>query len=280
MTPLDAARQYAASGLSVFACHYPVLNGTARCSCGDPECSSPAKHPYGRLACHGCRSASREPRVVTSWFGSGVPYNIAIATGTISGVIVLDVDPRHGGDDTLKCLEAEHGPLPPTWRVLSGGGGEHYYFRHPGLLVGNSVGSLGPGLDLKADGGYVIAPPSRHICGRPYTWNVDFHPEDTPLAAMPDWLVANTKASAAHNGNINWQAFADAIVPEGGRHNAIIRLCGLLFYRLRAEAHLAATLVYSFNQTHCTPPLDDLEVRRMIEWAAKQELERQSGGAR
>lgn len=276
---LAAALQYAASGLAVFACHYPVINGVARCSCGHPECASPAKHPYGRLAPGGCNSASKDPAVLTRWFRGG-PYNIAIATGAVSGIVVLDVDPEHGGDDSLKRLDAEHGALPPTWRVLTGGGGEHFYFCYPGRPVANSAGGIAPGLDIRGDGGYVIAAESRHICGRHYAWNVDFHPDEVPLDALPEWLCTAVAPRERSQANIDWKAFAHTIAPEGGRHNAIISLAGLLFYRMAPEAHLAGELLYSWNLTHCNPPLPELEVRRMVEWAAARERDRRTGATR
>jgi putative DNA primase/helicase len=274
MSPLD----YAARGVAVFPCHYPVINGAARCSCGNVNCSSPAKHPYQRHAPHGFKSASTFPPVIQQWCSE--PYNVAIATGAVSGVIVVDIDPRNGGDESLVQLEAEHGTLPLTWRVLTGGGGEHIYFAHPGGHVACSI--FAPGIELKGDGGYVVAPQSRHISGRHYEWNVDHHPEEIPLAPAPQWVVerGRPRARVPPSGRTDWKVFAVARVDEGSRHNAIIHLCGLLFRRMAREAHLAASLIYSFNQTHCNPPLDELEVRRMIEWAAAAERDRQTGAAR
>jgi Bifunctional DNA primase/polymerase, N-terminal len=101
---------------------------------------------------------------------------------------VLDVDPRNGGDETLASLEHRHGVLPTTWRFLTGGRGQHIIFRHPGGRIKSLAGALGSGLDVKADGGLIVAPPSRHISGRRYAISVDHHPDDVPLAGMPQWL--------------------------------------------------------------------------------------------
>jgi hypothetical protein len=101
---------------------------------------------------------------------------IAVRTGAESGLVVLDVDPQHGGDDTLAELLAAHGVLPITVECFTGGGGRHIYFRHPGGEVRNSAGKVGPGLDIRGDGGYVVAPPSPHPSGRRYEWSVDGHP--------------------------------------------------------------------------------------------------------
>ena len=145
MTPLA----YAKLGLETFACHYPVINGAGCCSCGDVNCGSAAKHPYPRHAPKGFKSASKDPRAIVKW-ASG-PFNIGVACGTVSGVIVLDIDPRNDGDESLAKLEAEYGPLPVTWRAFTGGGGEHFYFAHPGGHIDRN--DFAPGINLKGDGG-------------------------------------------------------------------------------------------------------------------------------
>lgn len=98
--------------------------------------------------------------------------------------MVLDVDPPHGGESSLRDLVGEHGPLPATRTVISGSGGMHLYFTHPGGTIRNSASVLGPGLDVRGDGGYVIAPPSVHSSGTAYRWG----PVRT-LAPPPGWLV-------------------------------------------------------------------------------------------
>ena len=74
------------------------------------------------------------------------------------------------GADTLRELEQQHGPLPATVECLTGGGGRHLYFKHPGCAIRNSAGKLGSHLDIRGDGGYVIVPPSRHESGQSYEW--------------------------------------------------------------------------------------------------------------
>ena len=92
------------------------------------------------------------------WFARWPNANVAIVTGRLSRLVVIDVDPRHGGDASLAAFEAEHGALPATIEALTGGGGRHLYFRHPGARTANRVG-LVPGIDLRGDGGCVVAPP-------------------------------------------------------------------------------------------------------------------------
>jgi hypothetical protein len=100
--------------------------------------------------------------------------------------VVLDIDPPHGGHASLAAVLAEHGSLPGGRTVRTGSGGAHIYLAHPGVKVRNNAGTkLGPGIDVRGDGGYVIAPPSRHASGAVYTW--ENRAPDVP--AMPEWLV-------------------------------------------------------------------------------------------
>jgi len=135
-----------------------------RCDCGRADCRIPGKHP------HGLKDATRDKTVICSWFSDGQLVNIGIRTGPESGILVVDVDPRHGGNESLAAL----GELPTTATVETGGGGRHYDFKYPaGADIRNSAAKLGPGLDIRANGGYVVAPPSKHISGREYKWLID-----------------------------------------------------------------------------------------------------------
>jgi hypothetical protein len=169
---LDHARLYAGLGLRVFPCARLVRNddaGRLQCSCPrGAECENPGKHPRES----GWREAEPE---LTRWWGLGGLWNIGIVTGAPSNIVVLDIDPRNAGDETLRQLENRYGDLPGTWRFLTGGGGEHIVFQHPGGYVKSRPGALGRGLDVKADGGLIIAPPSLHMSGRRYAISVD-HP--------------------------------------------------------------------------------------------------------
>ena len=171
-----AAADYARRGWRVFPCHAPANEG---CSCGGRDCPSPAKHPRTR---HGLHDASAGEDVVARWWRRWPGANVGLRTG--DGLVVVDVDPAHGGIESLAAIEADHGPLPATATVRTGSGGLHLYFRHDGPLR-NSAGVLGPGLDVRADGGYVIAPPSWHMAGAPYRWT-----STMPPAPLPGWVLA------------------------------------------------------------------------------------------
>ncbi len=150
---LAAALDYAGRGW----CVIPLYDvSTGRCSCRDgANCTTPGKHP--RLK-DWRKTASNDQATIRDWWAAWPRANVGVLTGARSGLVVLDVDPRHGGDDDLAALLAKHGPLPETPTVVTGGGGAHYYFAHPGGTVEGY--DLSDGLELKADGQFVVAPPS------------------------------------------------------------------------------------------------------------------------
>lgn len=124
---------------------------------------------------------------VDAWFARWPDANAAVVTGRLSGLVVVDVDPAHGGAESLAAIEREFGALPATVECLTGGGGRHLYFRHPGGTVSNRAG-LRPGIDLRGDGGCIVIPPSVHPSGRRYAWAKGRSPSETALAALPRWV--------------------------------------------------------------------------------------------
>jgi bifunctional DNA primase/polymerase-like protein len=147
------------------------------------------------LTSHGLADATADPEQITRWWWCHASAGVAIRTGAASRIIVLDVDPRAGGDESFAELEHRFGKLPSTPIVHTGGGGAHYYFANPGAMltagaVPCRVGLGGwPGIDLKADGGYVVAPPSIHPNGERYVWDLVFDLETTFLADTPAWIL-------------------------------------------------------------------------------------------
>lgn len=163
MRVLDHALAYARRGWPVF----PIRAGT--------------KQPATR---HGFKDAVTDEGQIRTWWPAGTGSGIGMATGDGAGVWVLDVDPDKGGQVSLQALQDVHGALPLTLCVATGGGGWHLYFRMPDLDIRNREG-FEPGLDVRGNGGYVVAPPSLHPDGGTYAW-VD---ESVPMADAPDWLV-------------------------------------------------------------------------------------------
>jgi Bifunctional DNA primase/polymerase, N-terminal len=122
-------------------------------------CEPGAKRPLTR---NGHWDATTDPRIIERWWQRWPSANVGVPTGKKSGVVVLDVDVDDGGLESLAKLERAVAPAPKTARVRTGGGGIHVFFRYPrGTEIRNSAGLLGPGLDVRGEGGYVVVPPSR-----------------------------------------------------------------------------------------------------------------------
>lgn len=163
--PPDAAIFYAEHGIPIFPCH--SIRADGRCSCGNPRCTKPGKRPYYNREDlrHGHESATSNLEQVRRWWRRWPDAQLAMPTGMRSGVVVVDTDKREAperkavdGYATLKRLQDQYGQLVVFTSVRTGSGdGEHGYFSCQGP-VRSCV--LGDGLELKADGNYVILPPS------------------------------------------------------------------------------------------------------------------------
>lgn len=197
------------------------------------------------------RKATQEELGAWSWSGVG------IVTGPLSGVLVLDVDGPEGEAELQK-----HGhPVTPMVRTASGG--LHLYFKHPDHHVRTGIG-VAPGVDVKASGGYVVAPPSVGSNGRPYEWIVS--PEEAQLADPPPWLLGllereRPKGPAASVGER---------IPSGERNKALTSLAGTMRRRGMGEGEILAALQVS-NEQRCQPPLEAEEVEKIAASVAKYE---------
>ena len=263
---LDYALHYASLGMRVLPLHYITSVGT--CSCGgaavNPKCK-PGKHPYSRLVPHGVLNASLDTDRVREWF-TNTPYNIGLATGRDSGIFVLDRDDPDGGDTSLLALEAEHGGLPQTLTQITGKG-VHYVFQIPSdLEIKNSVKKLAPGIDIRGNGGYVVAAPSKHENGKFYIWAGVQHPLREEIAPAPEWLLnlvmgrthGNTSAQATviKIANVEHFKIPDQIKDGEGREDFILRYAGHLRGKGLDQSTVERTL-FDYNQLHISPPLDE-----------------------
>lgn len=250
-TTLDYALHYAALGI-------PVLPLQPR-----------NKIPVGALVPHGRNDATTDPATLRNWF-DGTEYNIGIVTGPESGIFVLDRDDKDGGDLSLADLEAKHGALPVTLTQQTGNG-RHYLFQlPPGQDIRNSAKAIGPGLDIRGAGGYIVAAPSVHENGNTYTWlDVGLPPREL-IAPAPGWLLdllaqVNSKSVATPRQPIT-NPFAGLCfqVPEKiadgeGREDFVLRYAGHLRGKGLDQSTIERTLL-DFNQLHIAPPLDEAAV--------------------
>jgi hypothetical protein len=253
-TILDAALAHAGAGRPIFPC-------------------GPDKKP---LTPHGFKDATTDPATITRWFTRYPTALIGMPTGLPSKTLVIDVDndPATGkdGDASLSTLEQKHGKLPPTVETQTPRRGRHLIFRHPGreYHVVTNAGVLGPDLDVRGDGGYVILPPSRLPDGRCYQWEGSSDPDEGVKAAEPpSWLVALVTRPQREQGPAKGAPVTEgaSLIPEGQRNDMLFRLARSLRAKGLTEAGIAAALEAE-NAARCVPPLPTGEVRRIAESGA------------
>ena len=173
---LDVALSYQAQNWPVFPCRHRDDEYVDQDGCIEILAT---KTP---LTSNGFRGATLNERIVREYWRRNPSAMIGVPTGAPIGAWVLDIDPKHGGDETLAALELTHGALPATLTAETTSGGRHYFFRHRQGV--RNRGALGSGVDVRGDGGYVIAAGSVPEVGLPYRWISEQEPVDAP-----DWLL-------------------------------------------------------------------------------------------
>ena len=239
---------------------YSIHNDTCTCSKGS-ACQQPGKHPITR---HGVNDATTKNEQIESWWANNPDANIGIATGSRSGIIVLDIDPRNGGNKSLKRLKEKLGGLPQTVTALTGGGGRHFIFKYPSFAVRKDTSGkkFGGGVDVLSDGSIMVAPPSRHASGNRYRWKEGRSFRYLEPARLPKtWLCQLRTSSSAEKGNPTAQK--DGEILEGQRNNSLTRLAGTLRRNGLSSETITAAL-FAENKAKCSPPLDRSEVAKIV----------------
>ena len=192
--------------------------------------------------------------------------------GRKSGLVALDVDPRSGGDASLCELLERYGELPETLEAITGGGGSHIFFTHPGVSFKNSSSVLGEGLDVKTDGGYVVAAPSLHASGKRYEWRT----RRTP-ASMPGWLLklltiekppAPAKSPAPRRATASTQA--GPLIPHRSRNTQLFRIACALRGDGASYEEIERAVFEAYEQ-RCVhePPMEPAELRKIARSASR-----------
>ncbi len=247
---LEAALTYARMGLPVF------------------PCAPGRKTP---LTDNGFHDATTDEATIRKWWRTNPRANIGMPTGTASGTFVLDIDPRNGGEAGLNDLESRYAKLPDTTEGLTAGGGRHLFIRHPGNHVPCSQGELGPGVDVKGDGGYVVLSPSVHPNGNAYAWRDVRAIDEVSPVECPAWLVKLVCEDAATpNAPAKGDGDDGNPIPDGQRNNTLARLAGGMRRQGMSRDEIFAAIQVT-NQTRCRPPLPDAEVKRIATSVARYE---------
>ena len=228
----QAALEYAEMGLFVFPL---VLN---------------EKKP---LTGSGFKDATIDPIVINRWWDKWSDANIGIPTGKVSGWLVVDVDDKDGvsGSESLSALEEQYGKLPETRKHETPSGGYHLIYRCPEVSVPCSAGKIGLGLDVRCEGGYVVAPPSV-IDGNQYRVV-----NDGPLADAPQWIVDLAIEKKP-------QITGEKVV-KGGRNNHIFKQA--IVCNLQKMPYGDAAKVVAKENSMFDIPLDDREVQLTLDSA-------------
>jgi bifunctional DNA primase/polymerase-like protein/primase-like protein len=254
----NAGWLFLAEGISMNSLHTAALELAERGLAVFP-CQPRGKAP----ACDtGLHAATTDPERINRWWHRFPDLNIGIATGAVSRVFVLDVDGADG-EASLRKSESEHGILPPTVEVITGKG-RHCYFQSGKHKIGNSAGQLGAGLDIRGDGGYVIAPPSVHPSGRSYAWSVD---AASDFAAAPDWLIAKIEAPKA--GKVgkaleHWHSVLTEPIRNGERNTTLASIAGKLVHCGLRDVILIYDLLMCVNIARCEQQLSADEVETIV----------------
>jgi putative DNA primase/helicase len=284
------ALRYAELGWPVFPVHTPTGDPAKPCSCRRVTCAQIGEHlchknickDRGKHPCHQsvCDSVGKHPRTkngvhdastdevkIRRWWEIWEDANIGVASGKEAGFFLLDIDPRNGGDETLTALNHKHGRLPETRTAETGGGGVHLLFKYPDFPMKNSTGDLGPGLDIKSDGGSIVVAPSLHPSGKRYRWC-----NCAPIADAPEWFLQLLRDTALKSYAIGHGQIGETI-PEGRRNITLTSLAGTMRRRGLIAAEIEPSLLV-VNERRCDPPLPEDEVREVAVGVCRYEPSR------
>jgi len=240
---LEAAEAYAKEGLPVFP-------------------TKPDKRPY---TLNGFKDATTDLERIRAWWKLHPDAGIGLPTGRATGLLVIDIDPRHGGDVSFTQLIEQHGPLPKTLEAATGGGGQHIALAYPkDVEIRNSAGKLGEGIDVRGEGGYIIASPTRHPSGKCYRWLNDHQP-----APCPEWVIKRLLAKPeipdpTQRPSTETYSISGGVIPDGERNERLFKIACAIWGNGQAQdlTDLHAQMLAT-NSARCSPPLTEVEVAKL-----------------
>lgn len=204
--------------------------------------------------------ASKDRSTIERWWKQNPKANIGIATGQKSDVFVIDIDPRHGGKDSWDELVIQHKGIPDTWQDMTGGGGTHVFFRYPSFPVKTCAGVF-PGIDIRGDGGQVVAPPSIHPdTHKAYEWDGLDPIHKQKIAEAPHWLLDILAPKAEIKRALSELPLK---IPHGVQHYTLLSLAGML-RRLGLNAEEILPTVLAVNSLRCEIPGPVRNIEQMV----------------
>jgi len=271
---LSSALYYASLSIPVFPTHSMIdRDGILRCSCKQAfDCNFSGKHPKTRK---GYKDATTKSERIREWWSRYPDANIGLATGKRSGFFVVDIDIKHGGDEAFEAmqddyrylLKSDYEPIPPTLIAKTGSGGFHYYFKYPAdVSIKTSSSQVRLGIDIRSDGGYVLAPPSNHKSGKNYGWWLS----DIEIYEAPNWLIKEILEADEESASTNtWlkptsapRKLTGEVIEKGNRNSFLFTYgCGLVNSFSPQEV---ATRISEINEFCCSPPLSEREVSHIL----------------
>jgi hypothetical protein len=265
---LEEALKYEALGFSVIPVH--VIRADGLCSCGSARCKSPGKHP--RITWRANQTTRLTADELRECFSEkSPPSSVGIVTGPISGIMVLDIDGPEGLA-SLKKAGFPYEDLPKTPTVKTGGGGMHLYYRYPeGDPVKTATGILHK-VDIRAQGGFVVAPPSIHKSGRKYEWMKKRSLGDLEIAEFDiTQLLGTRQVPKKIRISRNWYDELINGAPEGERNSSATRLAGRYLSRGLTTDETSLILI-AWNQRN-DPPLPEAEIEQIVRSVDKAETQ-------
>lgn len=259
---LKVALSYAERGFHVFPVH-SIFNG--RCTCNKENCTSPGKHP---IPAKGFNAATRDTIQIKKWWSKRPNANIGVRTGKESNILVIDIDISKGdGEASLKEMIKEIGELPPTLEQKTGSGGHHLIYEYPSEHKIKTLAGIEENIDIRNDGGYIVAPPSTHISGNKYEW-INTNPI---LKLSESWIkrleegkrekkYPSTKDKKNDKRSLK-NTKKDKFF-EGSRNDAIFKY-GIGLLHNDSDESRRWEKIRKFNEENCNPPLDETELKQI-----------------
>lgn len=229
---------------------HSIVDG--KCTCSNERCRSAGKHPRTE---HGSHDASSDKVQVREWWRQWPDANVGIATGEVNNIIVIDIDPKNGGNESFKELIKAHGSAwPKTLTVITGSGGKHLYYRYSNVtLIKHPTG-----IDFRSNGNLVVAPPSIHASGVQYSWENGRPTIENKLRPLPKW-VRTTQAKKAQAT----RELPKSVWRKGERNSNLTSIAGKM-RRQGFEEPVILAACLSQNKLSCEPPLPDSEVEKIV----------------